>query len=123
MRLRNSSRQLSSTSNMGQVMKIQATKQELEETLSHEGLRALALFIVKAIAAQVPMENVDGLDDVAQRLRQLLRSIHEVLVNVHQEMINEGLTPIARVIQLAEIGRAMAQQAVATFHSSTVPKH
>jgi hypothetical protein len=72
-------------------MKIQATKQELEETLSNEGLRALALFIVKGIATQVPMENVDGPDDVAQRLRQPLRSIHEVLVNAHQEMINKAL--------------------------------
>jgi hypothetical protein len=94
-----------------------------EEMLSREGLRTLAMFIVKEIQQEVPMKNVTGPEDVARRLNAAVDFFHEMLIDAHQEMVNQGFPPQQRKAELVKMGLKIVDDQVDMLKASAAPKH
>jgi hypothetical protein len=89
-----------------------ADEHQLDEALSFEGLRALAMHIVKDIDARTPPTRFNGLDSRAKYLHATIDVMHRALIAAHEEMAKEGVPPRRLMEELAELGHELADAEV-----------
>jgi hypothetical protein len=94
-----------------------ADERQLDEALSFEGLRALAMHIVKDIDERISLTHFHDSDSRANYLNATINVMHRALVAAHEEMAKEGAQPRRLMEELAEFGHELADAEVTMLNA------
>jgi hypothetical protein len=94
------------------------TDKQLDEALSFEGLRALAMCIVKDIDQRLPAAHFKDVYARRTYLAAMIDACHRTLVAVHEEMTQQGVQPRQCMQELAALGHHWADEEVTLIKAS-----